>query len=80
MMNPVLQTLGIDRMSVEARIALAGAIWDSIAVEPHAPLLTDAQRQELQRRLADSEANPEDVVPWEQIRAEVLSRFRRRAW
>ena len=75
-MPPTLQTLGIDRMSVEDRIALALAIWDSIAAEPHPPLLTEAQRQELQRRLDDHQANPKDVVPWERIKAEALARFR----
>lgn len=75
-MAPTLETLGIDRMSVEDRIALATAIWDSIAVEPHQPLLTEAQRQELARRLEDHAANPDDVVPWEQIKAEALARFK----
>lgn len=76
-MAPTLQALGIDRMSVEDRIALAAAIWDSIAAEPHPPLLTEAQRQELDKRLADHAANPGDVVPWEQVKAEALARFRR---
>jgi putative addiction module component (TIGR02574 family) len=69
--------LGIDRLSVEDRIALAQAIWDSIPAQPHPPLLTEAQRRELERRLADHEANPGDVVPWEQIKAEALARFQR---
>jgi putative addiction module component (TIGR02574 family) len=77
MMAPTLQALGIDRMSIEDRIALATAIWDSIAAEPHAPLLTAVQRQELERRLADHAVNPKDVVPWEQIKAEALARFNR---
>ena len=64
-MASTLQTLGIDRMSIEDRITLATAIWDSIAAEPHPPLLTELQRQELDRRLADHTANPDDVVPWE---------------
>ena len=76
-MAPTLQALGIDRMSVEDRIALATAIWDSIAAEPHPPLLTEAQRLELERRLADHAANPEDVIPWEQVKAEALARFKR---
>jgi putative addiction module component (TIGR02574 family) len=76
MMASTLQTLGIDRMSIEERIALATAIWDSIAAEPHPPLLTKAQRLELERRLADHAANPNDVVPWEQIKAEALARFK----
>jgi len=76
-MTPTLQALGIDRMSIEDRIILATEIWDSIAAEPHAPLLTEAQRLELERRLADHAANPDDVVPWEQIKAEALARFKR---
>ena len=76
-MPPSIQALGIDRLSVEDRIALAQAIWDSIAAHPHPPLLTQAQRQELERRLADHEANPDDVVPWEQVKAEALARWQR---
>lgn len=76
-MAPTLQALGIDRMSVEDRIALATAIWDSIAAEPHPPLLTEAQRQELERRLADHALNPDDVVPWEQVKVEARARFDR---
>jgi putative addiction module component (TIGR02574 family) len=77
MIASTLQSLGIDRMSVEDRIALATAIWDSIAIEPHPPLLTAAQQLELDRRLADHVANPYDVVPWEQVKAEALARFQR---
>jgi putative addiction module component (TIGR02574 family) len=64
-------------MSVEDRIALVRAIWDSIAAEAHPPLLTEAQRQELQRRLDDHQANPADIIPWEQIKAEALARFQK---
>jgi putative addiction module component (TIGR02574 family) len=76
-MAPTLQALGIDRMSIEDRIALATAIWESVAAEPHPPLLTEAQRLELQRRLADHAANPDGVIPWEQIKSEALARFQR---
>ena len=30
--------------------------------------LTDAQKREIDRRLAAYEANPDDVIPWETIR------------
>jgi putative addiction module component (TIGR02574 family) len=74
---PSLQALGIDRMSVDDRIALATAIRESIAAERHPPLLTEAQRLELDRRLADHAANPDDIVPWKQVKAEALARFHR---
>jgi putative addiction module component (TIGR02574 family) len=76
-MAPLLKSLGIDQMSVQDRIVLATAIWDSIGVEAHPPLLTEAQRLELQQRLKDHLDNPQDVIPWEQIKAEALARFKR---
>ena len=76
-MPPTLESLGIDRMTREDRLALVQAIWDSIAAEPHTPLLTEAQRQELDRRIADADANPDDVVPWEEVKAQALARLKR---
>jgi putative addiction module component (TIGR02574 family) len=46
-------------------LKLVEEIWDSIAADSAAVALTDAQRAELDRRIADHEANPDDVVPWE---------------
>ena len=76
-MPPTMQSLGIDRLSVEDRLALVQEIWDSIAASPEQVPLTDAQKQELQRRLDAHAANPNDVVPWETVRDEALARFRR---
>jgi putative addiction module component (TIGR02574 family) len=75
-MAPTLESFGIDRLSVEDRIALATAIWDSIVARTHTPLLTEAQRLELDRRLADHAAHPDDVIPWEQVKVEALARFK----
>ncbi len=74
-MVSTLQALGIDKMTIEERIALATAIWNSIGAESHSPLLTEAQGQELERRVSDHETNPDDVVPWERIKADALARF-----
>lgn len=75
-MAPTIQALGIDRLSIEDRITLVNAIWDSIASNPQQPLATETQKRELERRVADHLANPDDVVPWEQVHAEALARFR----
>jgi len=75
-MSPTLQSLGIDRLTREQRIALVQEIWATIAAEPAESLLTDAQRRELQRRVAEDEANPDDVVPWDQVKAQTLSRLK----
>ena len=56
------------QLSVEERIQLAQQIWDSIAAVPEAVVMTDAQRQELDRRLAAYEENPDEGIPWEEFR------------
>lgn len=76
-MSATMQRLGIDRMSVVERIALAQEILDSIAAEQPRTPLTEAKRTELNRRMADHEANPADGVPWEEVEAAALSRFAR---
>jgi putative addiction module component (TIGR02574 family) len=76
-MPPTLQDLGLDRLSVEDRIALAQALWDSVAQEVEQAPLPEAQRKELERRLADSIARPDAVTPWEEIKARALARARK---
>ncbi len=73
-MSVSLKALGIEQLSVEERLALVEELWDSIA---EATPLTDAQRAELDRRLADHEADPDGVVPWEDIKASITARLKR---
>ena len=75
-MGALLKSLGIDRLSVEERLTLVEDLWDSIAEEGAATSLTDAQRAELDRRLADHKANPDDVVPWEDVKASITARLK----
>jgi putative addiction module component (TIGR02574 family) len=36
--------------------------------------LSEVQRAELLRRVADAEAHPDDRIPWEQVRSELFKR------
>ena len=76
-MPPTLQQLGLDRISADDRLAVAEAIWDSVVEEAAAAPLSEPQRAELERRLADSLARPDAVTPWEEIKARALARARR---
>jgi putative addiction module component (TIGR02574 family) len=76
-MPPTLQQLGLDRYSPEDRLAVAEAIWDSVVQETLATPLTAAQKAELERRLADSIAQPDDVTTWEAIKARALARAKK---
>lgn len=60
-------------LPVEERVQLVDAIWDSIAAVPEALPLTQWQREELDRRLAEFEADPEAGSTLE----EVFARIRR---
>jgi putative addiction module component (TIGR02574 family) len=66
----------IASLPVDDRIHLVEAIWESIVAEPNQPQLSEAQKQELERRLAAHAVSPEDVVPWEQVKAQALARAR----
>lgn len=68
---PTMKDLGIDKLDRGEQLALAEEILDSLAAAP----LTDAQREELDRRLAAYRANPDDVIPWEEIEAEDRARY-----
>ena len=76
-MMTLMQSLGIDQLSRDVRLALVQDIWDTIAAEKHSGQLNEAQRIELERRLADEDANPDDVTPWEQVKAKALARLKR---
>jgi putative addiction module component (TIGR02574 family) len=75
-MTPNVQSLGIDQLSREQRIALVQEIWDTIAAEPTPPLLSEAQRKELECRVTEDDACPDDVIPWDQVKAQTLTRFK----
>lgn len=75
-MNASIKSLGIDRLPVEERLILVEEIWDSIAADSAAVPLTDAQRTEIQKRIEEDDANPDDVTPWEQVKAATLARLR----
>ena len=73
-MPPTLESLGIDKLSVADRLLLVEAIWDSIAITPDLVPLTDAQRQDLDFRLAAREVNPQTGSTWEEVKARLRDR------
>jgi len=64
-------------LSVDERIRLVDAIWNSIASQPDQLELTTPQRDELERRLEEHLSTPQDTIPWDEIKAQALSRSHR---
>lgn len=59
------------QMSVAERIQLVEDIWDSIVANPESLPLTDAQRQELDHRLEMYAQNPDEGIPWDELKEKV---------
>jgi len=57
----------ISGLSAAEKAELLDAVWESLEVD--ALSLTEAQRAELDHRIARHEQNPSDVIPWEKVRA-----------
>lgn len=74
-MTASVKTLGIDRLNIDERLALVDEIWASICTDAKVFPLTDAQREELDRRIADDDAFPDDVIPWAEVKAAAKARL-----
>jgi putative addiction module component (TIGR02574 family) len=61
----------IKALSIPDRIHIVQEILESIAVEQTYPDLTAVQKREIDRRITDYEANPDDVMTWEEIKASI---------
>jgi putative addiction module component (TIGR02574 family) len=75
-MSMDLAALGLDRLSPDEKLELAGLLWDSaVSSESPGSSLTAAQRDELIKRVADARAKPEDYVEWEEALANTQRRL-----
>ena len=75
-MAPTVESLGIDRLTRDQRLGLVQEIWESIADEPSTPPLDEAFCRELDRRIAEDDAAPDDAIPWEDVKREALDQLR----
>jgi putative addiction module component (TIGR02574 family) len=66
------------KLSVEERLQLVEDLWDSIAADTQdRPLeLSEEEKAELDRRLKEMEDDPASAIRWEDVRAELLARYR----
>ncbi len=68
----------IKQLDIDDRILLVGQIWDSVAddrsAETEEPLgLSQAQKDELDRRLAEYEKSPEECLTWKEVKSRLRS-------
>ena len=63
------------RLSVDERLRLVVEILDTIPIDREPPPLTDAQRAEIARRIAEHERDPSSAIPAEEVFAELRKKF-----
>ena len=61
-------------LDVEERLRIVQIIWDSIAATPATVPITAAERAELDRRIAEDDADPDDVVSWQEAEDLILGK------
>ena len=68
-MQKLMESFGLDRLSAAERIILVEELWDSVAASPEAGSLSEAHREDLQRRLDAHRDNPKAGSPWAEVKA-----------
>ena len=60
-------------LPADERLQIVEAIWDSLIEVPEAVPVSDAVREELDRRLASYYDDPTSARPWREIKEELFS-------
>jgi len=67
--------INIDDLNPEERLRMIEALWDSLSKQPGNVPLTDAQREELDRRLDDLEHSGPEGIPWDEVLQQIRTRL-----
>jgi putative addiction module component (TIGR02574 family) len=54
--------------ATQRQVELIGELWDSIPDSVEALPIPNWQREELERRLATADADPEVAIPWDEVK------------
>jgi putative addiction module component (TIGR02574 family) len=68
--------LDIKRLSRDEQLDLLDQLWESLGRDPEAFPLTDSQREELDRRLDELEAEGPTGLSWDEVVSQVRTRSR----
>jgi putative addiction module component (TIGR02574 family) len=68
-----LEEFGIDRLNGAEKRELLDLLWDHVVADPDFTI-PNWHREELERRIAVADANPDAGEPWETVRARLLER------
>jgi putative addiction module component (TIGR02574 family) len=58
-------------LTIQQRIELIGQLWDGIPDSIEALPVPDWHREEINRRLASAETDPDAAIPWEEVKRQL---------
>lgn len=67
---------GVGGWSVDERLRLIEAVWDSLSDASGEEVLSDAHLQDLRRRLDNTASDPKADAPWEEVEARLRGNSR----
>jgi putative addiction module component (TIGR02574 family) len=63
--------VNIEELTIAERLDLISRLWDSIPDTVEDLPIPDWHRAEIEQRLIEADASPENAVPWEQVKQEL---------
>ena len=66
-MAALMKTLGIDQLSLDSQLTLIDELWDSVSESTESIAISSEMEELLKRRVAEYEANPNDVYSLEEV-------------
>jgi putative addiction module component (TIGR02574 family) len=70
----LVRPVDIASLSTEEPLRLMEDLWESLRVAPERVPLTNAQREELDRRLDDLDREGPTGIPWEEVFSNIRNR------
>jgi putative addiction module component (TIGR02574 family) len=67
--------IDISRLSKDERLKLIEELWDSLTTAPGDLALTEAQRDELDRRLDEMDRDDVLGIPWNEVVSQIRGRM-----
>jgi putative addiction module component (TIGR02574 family) len=61
-------------LSIAEKLQLVEDLWDDIAANPESIPVHDWQKEQLDRRRANLQANPASTVTWEEVQRRIRNR------
>lgn len=71
MRDVTLPKIDLSRLTAAERLQLLEQIWETFCEDPESLPVSDPQRQELDRRVAEIDAGTMPSRPWEEVHEEI---------